>query len=152
MAKKKKDKENFFKTSMCQSQDPETCKRCRLFKDYRKVLDDMYDIPGINRRKSYTFDCPNGKVPSEFEETEHPTALSMLKSLGQAAVDQVKHVKKGNKGIATKKEQARRIEICKGCNLYLASRHRCKKCGCKLPVKIKGAGQKCPIGKWGPEN
>lgn len=150
MAKKKKD--NFFETSLCKSQDTETCKKCRLFKDYRKALDSMYDIPDINRRKSYTFECPAGKVASEFEDTKFPSALAMLKSLGQAATDQVKHqVKKGNKGIATKEEQARRIEICKGCNLYIASRHRCKKCGCRLAAKIRGAGQRCPINKWGPE-
>lgn len=143
------DKDNFFETSLCGS--GEVCKKCRLFKDYRKALDSLYDIPDINRRKSYTFTCPKGKVASEYDAVEFPSALAMLKSLGEAAVDQAKHVVTAKKGIASQKEQARRIAICKECNFYSASRKRCKKCGCKLMAKIRGAGLKCPINKWGPE-
>ena len=149
MAKKKKD--NFFESSLCESGN--VCDRCRTFADYRKALDTVYDIPDIDRDSDYAFKCPKGKVSKEFEKTEFPTALGMMKSLGATAVAQVKHIARTRSvGMSSTKTQEARINTCKACDLYYARSHRCKQCGCRLKAKIRLAAAACPINKWGPES
>jgi hypothetical protein len=51
--------------------------------------------------------------------------------------------------------RAKRLAICKGCEFYQDA--GCIKCGCPitdkrkwLDDKLSMAGQRCPVGKWGP--
>ena len=45
-------------------------------------------------------------------------------------------------------EKARRIEICEGCDCFIAADRRCSKCGCWVETKAGYRTQKCPEDKW----
>tara|TARA_Y100000589_G_scaffold210817_1_gene198867 strand:+ start:308 stop:622 length:315 start_codon:yes stop_codon:yes gene_type:complete len=78
---------------------------------------------------------------------EKPTMATMAKSLLDAA-GQI--LKKGVKRVS-KKEKARRLEICRTCT-HLESGgtkfERCQKCGCVLAFKSALEAWGCPEGKW----
>jgi Family of unknown function (DUF6171) len=44
-----------------------------------------------------------------------------------------------------------RINLCKSCNFYEATFHRCRQCGCFMPAKVRMRLESCPIDKWKPE-
>lgn len=76
-----------------------------------------------------------------------PSMATMAKSLLDAA-GQI--IKKGVKRVS-KKEKARRLEICRTCP-HLESGgtkfERCQKCGCVLAFKSALEAWGCPINKW----
>jgi hypothetical protein len=78
---------------------------------------------------------------------EKPSMGTMAKSLLDAA-GQI--LKKGVKRVS-KKEKARRLEICRTCP-HLESGgtkfERCQKCGCVLAFKSALEAWGCPINKW----
>lgn len=51
---------------------------------------------------------------------------------------------------ADKPTQDARLEICKGCELYLPNEERCShsKCGCFVRIKTFLLAEKCPAAKW----
>ena len=49
---------------------------------------------------------------------------------------------------ADKDEQKKRHDICGTCPLLDIENYKCKKCGCKLHLKIPLGTSKCPLGKW----
>lgn len=82
-------------------------------------------------------------------EPEEPTILDMAKSLGTAAIDQIKHTIKTGKGLASLADQEQRINTCKLCDSFIPGNHpRCGKCKCLLSPKVKLAASKCPLEKW----
>ena len=78
---------------------------------------------------------------------ERPSMATMAKSLLDAASE---IIKKGVKRVS-KKEKARRLEICRTCT-HLESGgtkfERCQKCGCVLAFKSALEAWGCPEGKW----
>ena len=78
---------------------------------------------------------------------EKPSMATMAKSLLDAAGQLIK---KGVKRVS-KKEKARRLEICRTCP-HLESGgtkfERCQKCGCVLAFKSALEAWGCPINKW----
>ena len=76
-----------------------------------------------------------------------PSMATMAKSLLDAAGQLIK---KGVKRVS-KKEKARRLEICRTCP-HLESGgtkfERCQKCGCVLAFKSALEAWGCPEGKW----
>lgn len=46
----------------------------------------------------------------------------------------------------SREEYARRISICDVCEYRINT--SCQKCGCSLALKAKGAGFRCPEGRW----
>lgn len=45
-------------------------------------------------------------------------------------------------------EQARCLEICRGCEYFDAARGKCRRCGCPVRSKARFLAWHCPIGKW----
>jgi Zn finger protein HypA/HybF involved in hydrogenase expression len=43
---------------------------------------------------------------------------------------------------------AERMNICRGCEFYIAKEEKCQKCGCYMNAKTKLKTAKCPIEKW----
>jgi hypothetical protein len=41
-----------------------------------------------------------------------------------------------------------RLAICEGCSSFATVTHRCKECGCVMPLKAKLPHAFCPLGKW----
>lgn len=74
----------------------------------------------------------------------YPSKIKMAKSFGKAAIDQVIA---GNPK-RSPEQVTEAMRICKQCLSYVAGDERCKKCGCRMPAKIKWATQRCPAGKW----
>ncbi len=74
----------------------------------------------------------------------YPSKTEMAKSFGKAVV---KQVRAGNPKRSPEKI-SEMMRICKQCPSYVADAERCRKCGCRMPAKIKWATQKCPKEKW----
>lgn len=75
---------------------------------------------------------------------KYPHLIQQAKSFGKATVKQV---------VAGMPERSHQqitaaMRICKQCPSYVAEDERCKKCGCKMPRKIKWATTRCPLNKW----
>lgn len=81
-----------------------------------------------------------------------PTFAQKLKNFATSAVN---HVKAGMP-MCTEEQVQRRYDICLGCQFFKDG--ACQKCGCplvrerKFISKLSWAHEKCPIGKWGPED
>lgn len=75
---------------------------------------------------------------------KYPSIITQAKSFGKAAVKQVAA------GMPTRSAEkiAEAMRICKQCPKYVAEDERCKKCGCRMPAKIKWATTNCPLKKW----
>ena len=43
-----------------------------------------------------------------------------------------------------------RLKICQSCEFYKVTT-QCGKCGCFMPLKVKLAEARCPVGKWEKE-
>jgi hypothetical protein len=84
--------------------------------------------------------------PTGRQQQERPLppkldmARNALKAAGQALMSGFKKV--------SDEEQARRLEICEGCEFFRQSDKRCSKCGCQLNWKSRLASWHCPIEKW----
>ena len=63
--------------------------------------------------------------------------LGLLKS----AVDVTKN------GFIDDSSARERFDKCKDC-IFLKDNNQCRKCGCRMNVKVKVKGASCPIGKW----
>jgi hypothetical protein len=72
-----------------------------------------------------------------------PSRLAMAKNAFSAVVAAVK-----NPSVVSVDEQARRLDICKGCEFFIQSNSRCAKCGCRLNWKTRLEAWHCPIDKW----
>lgn len=47
-------------------------------------------------------------------------------------------------GFASNEAQLQRLEICRACEHFDSVASRCKICGCKMLIKVKGRGTRCP--------
>ncbi len=74
----------------------------------------------------------------------YPSKVQMAKSFGKAVV---KQTLAGNPKRSPQKI-AEMMRICKKCPSYVAGDERCRKCGCKMPRKIKWLTTNCPLNKW----
>jgi len=80
-------------------------------------------------------------------ETQKPGLITMGKSFAKAGL---KHLASGLKK-RSRREQERVIKICAGCEYYQATSRigpRCRKCGCKIQLKLTWATAHCPLGLW----
>ncbi len=75
---------------------------------------------------------------------EYPSVFQMGLNAVTALVKDVANGMKRN----DTEEIARRYEICKGCDMFDATKNSCFKCGCPMSLKLKMESEHCPIGKW----
>lgn len=73
-----------------------------------------------------------------------PSKFQMAANLVQATIE---HAKTGFANVDNTTQEGR-LEICKGCEFYLAAQDRCSKCGCYVQSKSAWKSSHCPIGKW----
>jgi len=79
---------------------------------------------------------------------EYPSTTEMAKNLIGSVVRNVQSVASGNPLKITKEEASSRLNVCKACSFFDASKERCKKCGCNMAVKTYLKAEKCPLNKW----
>lgn len=89
-------------------------------------------------------DCNNIHKNCDKQAKEYPSIFQIAKNAVTAAVA---FVGDGLKTVDAA-EQARRLDICKGCDQYDKTQNRCYQCGCYLTFKSKIEGGGCPLGKW----
>lgn len=83
------------------------------------------------------------------------TAPSLLQKAANFASSAARHVAAGMPR-ATQEEIDRRFAICQQCEHFDGK--ACRQCGCPVVrekqfiSKLSWANEKCPAGKWGPEN
>lgn len=79
--------------------------------------------------------------------------LSILQKAANFAASAARHVAAGMPK-ATQEQIDQRFAICQGCEFF--DGRACTKCGCpvvrekQFVSKLAWAGEKCPVGKWGP--
>lgn len=71
----------------------------------------------------------------------------MAKNVAAAAKDELKAVA-GGKPPVDEAEIARRLRLCKRCDLFIKEQERCSQCGCFMKFKARLRSQHCPVGKW----
>lgn len=76
------------------------------------------------------------------EEAKPPSAAKMAASLARSLWDWAM----GGFGMASEKEQARRLEICRACPQWRDG--RCLICGCFVNLKFQLKTEHCPLDKW----
>jgi hypothetical protein len=52
--------------------------------------------------------------------------------------------------VVSQEDYQARMRTCENCEKFDAKWKRCNSCGCFLVVKLRIAGVKCPLNKWGP--
>lgn len=77
-------------------------------------------------------------------DNKYPSIIKQGSSFGKAAIKQLAA------GMPRRSAEkiAAAMRICKQCPSYVADAERCKKCGCRMPAKIKWATTSCPLKKW----
>lgn len=88
--------------------------------------------------------CKRGGCSGNCSVPQLPSKIQMAKNLAHAITE---HAKTGFANVE-KPLQEQRLEICKGCEFYMAKEDRCAKCGCHLKSKSAWKSSHCPIGKW----
>jgi len=134
--------EKYNTPNLCEYVDPDNV---RYKKAYETIIQDKscgtnnYVKPGntVEAQSSSAQPKPSGEMPSLWQQA---------KSLTKAVVD---HTKTGFKNVS-ESEQQRRMEICRGCELFIADTQKCGKCHCYMPVKTMWSSSKCPLDppKW----
>lgn len=79
---------------------------------------------------------------------QSPSTINIAQNLAKSMAN---WAKSGFK-VATKETFSSRIKVCDSCENWDKSGKlpKCKICGCYIG-KLRLASEKCPIGKWGPE-
>lgn len=132
---------SFFDSQLCKSQSK--CHECRLSKSYRNGILLTFDKP-----TSANFRCPHGKTKKDFSGL--PSPLTMAKNAAKAVGKVAKAAIDGEDKLVTKREAARRMDICSSCDerTIKGDTMMCQVCGCFLGLKTKLATEACPEGKW----
>jgi len=117
------------------------------------------------RERGYTLEQVRACIVSEdgdrlvVDET-HPSyprvpkpGVSLLQKAANFATSSVKHIAAGAPR-CTQEQIDARFAICQGCEHFDGK--ACRQCGCPVVrerqfiSKLSWAGEKCPVGKWGP--
>ena len=81
---------------------------------------------------------------------EKPSLLQKGVNLSQYTWELIKYIKDNPGKALTVSDTVydQRIEICKGCQYFVADDFSCIECGCPLQRKARMILDACPIGKW----
>lgn len=103
-------------------------------------IDVKEPCPSCEAHKKESVGLPDSAKP----EVKLPSMWQQAKNLTKAVV---KHVATGAKEVGPEIYEER-LSTCKGCEYFIESQNRCKKCGCHLLTKCRWKTSACPIGKW----
>jgi len=91
------------------------------------------------------------------ENKRLPSMMQMAKNAASAAIGEAAAIINRDPPVSDE-EEARRLEICAGCEFYTPNipelpeaeqkQNRCVKCGCFMNFKSKLRSAHCPEGKW----
>jgi hypothetical protein len=103
-------------------------------------------------------DCADEIKPAVVESVPDPNCCGKkveYPPLAQQAVSLARDLGKWIKAgfpRSTRELVARRLSICVNCEYWSgkvqSETMRCRKCGCRMKLKVGMATAKCPIGKW----
>jgi hypothetical protein len=122
--------------------------RCR---ERGYTLDDVRACIVAEDGDSITVDETHAAYPRAAQPA--PQGPGLLTKVANFTKSAVSHIAAGAPR-ASDAEIERRFAICQGCEFYDGS--ACTKCGCpvvresRFVSKLAWAGEKCPVGKWGP--
>ena len=123
------------------------------------IVADPAIASGTHREVLAAVDRGDAKVVSSVDVDATPHTRepepgpSLLTKAANLATSAARHIAAGAPR-ASDAEIERRFAICQGCEHYDGS--ACTKCGCpvvresRFVSKLAWAGEKCPVGKWGP--
>ena len=100
--------------------------------------------PSCEAHKKESVALPGPPELPKRQEVKLPSMWQQAKNLTKAVV---KHVATGAKEVSPEVYEER-ISTCKGCEYFIESQNRCKKCGCHLLTKCRWKTSACPIGLW----
>lgn len=83
-----------------------------------------------------------------MSDDQLPSLPSQAKNSAKMIADVIQGIMKNNPIFVDEFEQKRRYDICQACEYFVASSHRCKKCGCFMKKKVEFTAAKCPVKKW----
>ena len=86
------------------------------------------------------------------ENIQYPSIGDQAKNLGTSLHELMSRAMQGNRLLAPRDTQFKRLEECKACEFYDESQGRCTKCGCFMKMKVTMSFEKCPVDKWGPDD
>jgi len=86
------------------------------------------------------------------ENIQYPPIAEQAKNLGTSLHDLMTRAMQGNRLLAPRDTQLKRLEECKACEFYDEPQGRCTKCGCFMKFKVSMSYEKCPVDKWGPDD
>lgn len=84
---------------------------------------------------------------SELTSGRLPSAIEQARNLVRQGISSANTLLTDGKFIASIDNQNSRWSVCAACE-HLIKRHKCSKCGCIMPFKVKLEAAKCPIDKW----
>jgi hypothetical protein len=90
----------------------------------------------------------NPLPPASPQMMRFRQAAQMAIDLGTATVKTGARMLTGQKWKRTAEEQAKCLEICRGCEMWDAKHGRCRKCGCIGAFAAFLEAKPCPLGKW----
>jgi hypothetical protein len=125
----------------------------------------LHHLEARCQSRGYTLDEVRPCIVSQDGDTitvdeTHPAyprarpGVSIITKAANFATSAAKHIAAGMPR-ATDEQVAERFAICQGCEFL--SGGACSKCGCpvvresRFVSKLSWANEKCPVGKWGPE-
>lgn len=88
-----------------------------------------------------------------LERTGHfkpgqPPILTQVRNFSGAVGRVARAAVAGTPVIAEPEVVTHRLVVCSQCELWIAERKRCSKCGCHTSAKVRLATEKCPDGRW----
>lgn len=75
---------------------------------------------------------------------ESPGIITQVATFAKAVA---RHVAAGCPTV-TPEEKVRRLALCRECPEFDAAKTKCRKCGCRLNLKVGMATETCPLEKW----
>lgn len=114
---------------------------CKLNRDGEYLVCECCKTKIKTNKDNVKMNCKGGE---NCQAQEYPSIYQMGLNAIKAGFQ---HVQNGI-AISSDEEQARRLEICKGCDKYDVINNRCFECGCYMAWKSKMESSHCPLDKW----
>lgn len=85
---------------------------------------------------------------TQQDDNQFPSLGEQGKNLADLLLKAAKAVSEGGDLVVGEYERNRRLDICKACDRFHASKKRCKECGCFMEAKANFRTAECPLKKW----
>jgi len=107
---------------------------------YRELCSDLH--PDHDSWRSRMIDKVDGR------DNAYPPLATQARNAIGAIGRVIAAAVHGEPILVGKEEVERRLAICRACDLYDATQHRCRRCACYTSLKLELATERCPLNKW----